>query len=237
MSLRIPITKERIRNHFQYSAWKYVLLVAATLLAVNLICTMTAYRTPNELKIEFYTDQYLTDNDALAEELMEKIHQEALPEMEEVTILRMALDETYGDMQLMTWISAGEGDVYLLDKEKFTSLASEGAMLDLQPLIEQGLLHVEGLTLEGGYVTDSETGARTLRGIPAEQLKGFTDYLIYPKDQMLGIMAASGNEENAIKFLDYLLTNLRVSSAPAAGVLIANDTAAPTLAPTATDMP
>lgn len=211
MSLSMPITKERIKNHFQYSAWKYALLVALTLFFVNLICTMTAYRIPEELKIEFYADQYQMSGDKRADELMEKIRAEVMPDMEKVSVMWMSLDSTYGDMQLMTWMAAGEGDVYMMDQKRFENMASEGAMLDLQPLINEGRLNVEGLSLEGGYVRDDETGVVSLRGIPAEQLAGFVDYGMYPQGQVLSIMAACGNEDNAVKFLDYLITNLRES--------------------------
>ena len=38
--------------------------------------------------------------------------------MEEVTATIVTFDNAYGDMQLTVWVSAGQGDVYLLSKER-----------------------------------------------------------------------------------------------------------------------
>ena len=49
--------------------------------------------------------------------LMEQLRLELFPEMEEVTFTAVAYDQTYGDMQLMVWVSAGQGDLYMLERE------------------------------------------------------------------------------------------------------------------------
>ena len=36
-------------------------------------------------------------------------------------------------MQLMVWSSAGQGDLYMLEREQFQNLASGGAMAQLTP--------------------------------------------------------------------------------------------------------
>ncbi|MDD3410204.1 MAG: hypothetical protein PHY12_05270 [Eubacteriales bacterium] len=214
MSLHMPITKKRIRNHLQYSFWKYAILVIVALFGWNLIYTTTRYRPPEDKKVEFYVSGYagaLASQDRL-QELMDAIHQEVLPDMEEVTYTTLTQDETYGDMQLMVWISAAQGDVYLLDQSQFENMAGNGAMLELQPFIEDGALHVEGVDLKKGYVKDAETGEKALYGIPADTLTGLNDYNLVTEKKVLCVLAQNGNDENSIKFLDYLLTHMQATA-------------------------
>ena len=49
----MPITSRKIRNHFHYSFWKYLLLIAIVFFGWNLIYTTTRYRSPDTLKVEF----------------------------------------------------------------------------------------------------------------------------------------------------------------------------------------
>ncbi len=210
MSVNLPINKERIRNHWQYSAWKYLLLIALSLLCVNLICTVTAPRVPEELKIEFCVEGFIPyEFEKLNDEWIEQVKQDVLPGMEEVTLLSLGSDEMTTDQLLLVKLASAEGDVYLLSKERFKRYSAEGAMMDLQPLIDQSLLHVDGFDLQEGYVTAEESGASVLCGIPADTLTGLFEYGIDVRGKVLSILVANGNEENAVKFADYLLTAMR----------------------------
>lgn len=209
MSVKMPITKARVKNHFHYGLWMYLLLIVASGFLWNLIYTTTAYRTPPELRVELYMDDYGSTTEAQMTELMDLIHRDALPGMELVSYTPMTLDQTYGSMQLSVWMAAGEGDVYLMGKDRFQTTAQGGAMIDLQPYIDEGRLHVEGLDLKRGYATDSETGERMLRGIPADMLKGLEAYGIHTEGTVFSVLAAGKNVDNAIVFLDYILTNMR----------------------------
>ena len=121
MRPNLPITTRKIRNHFHYSFWKYLLLIAIVLFGWNLIYTTTRYRSPDSLKVEFMAQgSYLGDEKL--QSLADKIRTDVMPEMEEVTATAVNFDDMYGDMQLVVWVSAGQGDVYLLSKEKFQSM-------------------------------------------------------------------------------------------------------------------
>ena len=209
MDVRMPITKAKIKNHFQYSLWKYLVLVAVSVLLWNFLFTITRYRTPGTLKVEFFADGYSdADADAAMDSLLHTIHMEALPEMEEITYSRLVIDSVYGDMQLMVWAGAGQGDVYLLFQDRFTNLAKGSAMLDLQPFIDQKLLHTEGMDLRRGKIRNDETGQMIQYGIPADSLAGLAPCGGATEGAMLSVLAASGNKANALRFLDYLLTHL-----------------------------
>lgn len=223
MNLQMPITKRRITHHFQYAVWMYMLLIALALFGWNLIYTTTRYRPPESMQVEFYAEATSYSEDALTE-LADRIHEEVMPEMEAVTSTVVSIsDDYYGEMQITVWISASQGDVYLLSSEYFESFAASGAFLDLTPYIESGELDTEGLDLTDGYIAltdydyDSETNTDveivsstpTLYGIPAAQLAGFTDYSVDAEDKVLCILYNNGNDEYSVKFLNYLLENLR----------------------------
>ena len=209
MSLNLPITSQKIRNHFQYSFWKYLLLIVIALFGWNLLYTTTRYQSPENLKVEFYAEGNMTYSEAL-QTLADQIHAEVLPDMEEVTATITTFDETYGDMQLMVWVSAGQGDVYLLSKDRFQNMAENEAALDLQPYVDSGALQTEGIDLTGGYVRDAESGVTKLFGIPADSLTGLNDYGLVTKDAVFWILAQNRNDDSSVAFLNYLLTHMQV---------------------------
>ena len=205
--MRLPITKERIRNHFHYAWWQYVLLVCLAVFGWNQLYTTTRYRSPESLKVEWYC-QGLVDTQAQEEldALMEQLRLELFPEMEEVTV---AYDQTYGDMQLMVWVSAGQGDLYMLEREQFENLASAGAMAPLTPYIESGALQTGEIDLTAGYVTDPETGEKYLMGVPTDSLTGLQAYGIDPEGHVLSLLSNGGNLDNTVKLMQWLIDNMQ----------------------------
>ena len=152
MNFQMPITKRRITHHFQYAVWMYLLLIALALFGWNLIYTTTRYRPPENMQVEFYVQSNTADEDALTA-LADRIHEEVMPEMELVTASIVTItDDYYGDMQLTVWISAAQGDVYLLTKDYFESFAASGAFMNLQPLVDSGELDAADLDLTDGIV-------------------------------------------------------------------------------------
>ena len=211
MRISMPITSRKIRNHLHYSLWKYLLLIVIAMFGWNLIYTTTRYRSPENLKVEFYAEGNMMASERL-QPLADIIHRDVMPSMEEVTATIVSFDDTYGDMQLTVWVSAGQGDVYMLSAKRFASMAGNDATLDLQPFIDNGSLHPDGIDLANGFVTNSETGKRTLMGIPADSLTGLEQYGLTPKGMVLCVLANNGNDEYTVKFLDYLLTHMRAAA-------------------------
>jgi len=212
MSLKMPITKRKIRNHFQYSFWKYLLLIVIAIFGWNLIYTSTRYQSPENLKVEFLAEVGSAGGEDL-QSLADQIHEEIMPEMEDVTASAITYDETYGDMQLTVWVSAAQGDVYLISQDRFETLADNEALLDLTPYVESGALDTEGLDLEDGYVNSSETGKRMLVGIPSDELTKLSDYGLITTGGELCALVNNGNDEYTILFLNYLLEHMRADDA------------------------
>ncbi len=211
MSIKTPLDPKRIKNHFAYGYWKYLLLIVVAIFGWNLIYQTTEYRPPDEKRIDFYVASNTMDTDAMQAWLYEARVQ-AFSDMElmEAYTVMAGTDDPYAQMQLSTFIMAGEGDVYLLDAERFKSYASQGAMAPLENYLADGSLNVEGLDVSKGYVTISDTGERHLLGIPTDNLYGLMNrFGIDCRGAVLCVMVRSGNEQNAVKFVDYLIQNMQ----------------------------
>ena len=202
------ITKHRVKNHWTYSWWKYLLMVVCVVFGVNMFFTMTAYRSPEDKKVEIYLCSGWADAEK-AQADMWPILMEIAPEQEEMFVANIDLvgQEYYTIMQFTTYVAAQQGDVMLLPRKEFLKYASDdagGMYADLAPYIDSGLLDAEEIDLTGCMLEDA-SGKMGVFGIPADTLYGFTDYSIDPADSVLVVTAYSGNEETCVKLVNELL--------------------------------
>ena len=212
--LKTPLTTERLKHHFQYNAWKYLLAACLIFVGVNLLLTTTAYRSPPEMKVDLYVCFSGTNQEAL-QAYLDEAHEKALPDMEEVRAYAMMSNDgsdAYTVMQLSTYIMAGEGDIYLLSKADFDSYAAQGAMLELTPMIESGQLNTGGIDMAKGYAKyyedENSLGVEGLYGIPADEMFGLWEYGVDNRGMVFGVMAAGKNHDNALKLMDYMISTL-----------------------------
>jgi len=213
MKIKTPLSKERIRTHLTYSSWKYIVIVLAAIFGWNILYTMTAYRSPENLRVDVYIQSGTADADNV-NAFFKPIWEKEIPDMEtvqSVILTSSASTDPYANMQLSVYIMASEGDIYILHASDFKSYAAQGAFIDLTPYVENGMLNVDGIDTAAGYVAtvDEEgvpTGEKQFFGIPAKTLTGFkTEMGIYHDDLIIGVTTFSGNEENTVKFLNGLL--------------------------------
>ncbi len=203
------ITKARVKHHFTYSAWKYVLLVALSIIAWDLIYNMTAYRPPADKKIDMYVVRAGADLDAFEAAEMPAL-QEAFPDMEELNFMLIAMgtqDDYNVTMQFTTYVAAQQGDLFLLPYTRATTLGyaeNDGLFLSLEEYIESGAIDVKDIDLESGKLPDGAAG-RVVCMIPADTLYGLLDYNIDPDGLVLAIPAYSGNPDNAAKMIDWFI--------------------------------
>ncbi|MCL1965129.1 MAG: hypothetical protein FWF69_08735 [Firmicutes bacterium] len=199
------ITKERIRNHFTYSLWKYALLAVFAIFGWNLIYSSTAYRAPKDKRLDVYFVTY-----SLPDETTKWIREQILamyPQLEDaacVSIVYTGEDNYYGSVQISTYIGAGEGDVYLLTAERFDALKGEGVFLNLDGAIDSGEIDLRGIDA-GRCAVAVEGGGRGICGIPAESLYGLMDRGVDNRDLVICVMAYSGNQGTAVRFVDWLI--------------------------------
>lgn len=203
--MKTPINSERIGQHVAYSWWKYLLMAVLGGLAVNLLYSVTTYRSPADKVVDLYV--YGVAADQLTA-YVDRVHEEQMADMEEMNVLMLSTDETYGAMQIMTYVAAGEGDVYILPRDEFVSMASSGAWIPLEEDEELvGMLTDAGASLQSGWRRQSDSGESHLYGIPVSRLPGLADY-VYVENGYLCVLITGGNDENALKFLRILCRDM-----------------------------
>ena len=206
------LTAAKLRNHIAYDLWKYVLLVVGVWFGVDLLFAQTAYRSPQDKRVDVCIMSATVTDDLMAS-FFQPLWQEAVPDMElvEGTILTpMSEEDMYADMVIITRLAAADGDIYMLPADRFKSLATQGWFLPLDELVESGTINAEGLTLDSCRLTvvDSETQtAQThLYGIPTDTLYGFMDGLQYDnRGCVMAIVVNNGNDDAVIRFFNALL--------------------------------
>lgn len=204
--MKTPLNAETLKQHFTYSWWKYILVLVAGIFLVSLVFTVTAPRIPENKKVDFYI-YGLSDSEA-ANAYMEKVRAEEMPDMESMSAVMLTQDATYGPMQLMTYMAAAEGDLYLLPRDEFLSFSSSGAFLPLEGDEElMGIFNEAGIDLRRGWRTLSDSEETHLYGIPADTLPGL-DSLCYAPNGYLSVLSAGGNDENTLKFLRRLCRDM-----------------------------
>lgn len=223
--------KKVISNHLTYSWWKYLILVIVCVLGVDIVFTTTAYRVPEDKKIELYMLNGYADGMAMHAELWPAFS-DAYPEQEELLVqnINILSSDMYAYMQFSTYVAAQQGDVCVMpvtEVKKLAAEGAEGAFLELTPFVESGVIDPQDIDLTEGYMRSSE-GIEGLYAIPADSLYGLLRYGTDPADSMLCIMAYNGNDEHAAAMVDMLIERYRTekpegydevhekSSAPAA---------------------
>lgn len=222
MKIKTPLSKERIRTHFAYSSWKYLTILLASIFGWNLLYTMTAYRSPEHLRIDVYV-QSGTASDEAVDAFFKPVWDACVPDMETVDAILLTTsttEDTYAVMQLSVYIMAGEGDIYILTTDDYKNYASQGAFIDLTSYVENGMLNIDGIDVSAGYVAtvDEEgipTGEKQFFGIPAYTLDGFRNAGVNNRDLVMAVTGFSNNEENTIKFLNGLIEAARVEQTAA----------------------
>jgi len=201
------ITTARIKNHWHYSWWKYLVAAIVSALLVDMLFAMTRYRPPANKKIELYLCNGYADAAVVHEKLWPALL-EVSPDQEEMSVLNINLssDDMYSNMQFTTYIGAQQGDVLLLPASSVRNFAPEGgdtAYMELTPYIENGLLDLGDIDLSAGMMP-SEDGTMGLYAIPADSLYGLTDADCDPAGGMLVVMGYSMNQENAVKTINLM---------------------------------
>ena len=218
MKVKTPISKAVLKHHFAYNLWKYILLIIVSVFFVDIIYTTTAYRSPEDKRIDVYI-QGATVNQSHIDELFEQMRIDLLPEVEIIRsafLLSGSQEDMYAAQQLTTYLAVGEGDLYFLQSEDFKRYAAQGVFIDLSQAVSDGKLDVEGLDLSSAYVAiqdyDSEkdimisTDHKRLYGIPAVSLEGLlSEFGIINQDLFIAMTIFNGNDENVLHFLNELI--------------------------------
>ena len=221
MKLETKLTKSRLKDHFSYGFWKYIVATVLVIVAVDLLYIQTAYRSPEHLRIDFYL-QSATAAQEKVDAFLEPIWKSAVPQMEtveSVIILPLGEDDYMSQVQLLTYLAAEQGDIYLLSTADFKRFAAQGAFIPLETLVADGTINAEGIDLGKGYVTlvdSDEEGNEVLVeshlfGIPADDLHGFLASEVNNRNMFLSITYNNNNDENVIPFFSALIDAVKVA--------------------------
>jgi hypothetical protein len=212
LNMKTPLNSRVLKHHLTYDWWKYLLALLVGIFVTNLILTVTAPRTPAEKEVSFYIYGYA--DTSLLTPYMDKVREDEMPDMESMFPNLVIMDNTYGPMQLVTYVAAQEGDLYLLSRNDFLSLASSGAFAPLEEDKELMALFTDaGIDLRRGWRTLSDSDETHLYGIPQDLLPGL-ESMCYADNGYLAVLAGGGNVENTLKFLRILCQD--TMTAPAA---------------------
>lgn len=214
------ITGGKLKNHWQYAKWKYVIMVIAMAFGWNLIYSVTAPRTPPELKVDIYMVGPAASSDAL--DALTARAKPDFPDMQELNFINIPLSgdsDVYAYQRYQTMVGAGEGDVYIVDGGMFESLVDMGGAVALNPYIESGALvlgdlELGGTTLEAPVESeDAPPIGRRVYGVPMDSLFGFlTDSGFDNRNKVMIVMSFSKNKENAVKMVNWLYANMKADA-------------------------
>lgn len=205
------ISKARIQHHFTYGIWKYVLVAVVTVFAWDLLFNATAYRPQANKKLDVYFVVQGADPSKIYDELETDLRA-AFPDQEAFNFLQVAVgdDMAYeGAMQLMAYIAAGQGDLFLFSVDQFRQYGREegGFFLRLDDAIASSALNTSGLDMTMGEL--APIGLQPgIYGFPAQTQYKLTDYGINNHSLVWGIPEYSGNKENAVKLIAFLQQHL-----------------------------
>ena len=203
------ITGDRIKNHFHYSWWKYVILAAITIMGWNIIFSATIYTPPADKKLGVYFATYSIDSQNTAK-LREMIleHDKNLEDATVTSITYTDSDNYYGSMQLTTYMGSGEGDIYIVDRSIFEKLEDGGGFVMMDEPIATGRVNLQGVDASSCFGTDDE-GISGIMGVPLSELYGLLELGIDNRDLVLLVMGFSGNQEGAMDFINWLFAEMK----------------------------
>lgn len=207
--MKTPVTKEKFQNHITYSGWKYILLLIVAIFGWNIVYSMTQYQPPEEKKVILGIYSY--GEDVNIAPYMQRIREEVLPEMEDVSAQYIVPDETYGAMILSARIAARECDIYILPRTQFQNYAAQGGFMPLEEVLPELIAELEaaGVSLSRGNRANEETGEKHQYGIPCADLPGMLPMLqCDTKDMYAAIFFDTGNDENVIKFFNRFIRDM-----------------------------
>ncbi|MBR1709958.1 MAG: hypothetical protein IJ719_14210 [Clostridia bacterium] len=209
----ISITKSKLKTHFHYGWWKYLLALVISVFGISIVFDMTEYRPPEEKKTELYILNGYAEAETL-EGVLWPLLKEACPEQELLTSMNINLlsEDIYVRMQYSTYLAAHQGDVMLMPLSEFHNLLlDEGAetiFVELSPYIESGVIQVDGIDLSTGMAKATD-GTEGIYGIPADSLKGLEAYSCNPEGALLVSMSYGGNLDTAAKLIGIMMETLK----------------------------
>jgi len=212
MKLRTPLDGFVFCDHLRYYGWIYAAVILVSIFGWDLVYTSTAYRPPQNKRIDLYV-QSSTLRQEDAESYFYNIASTAVADNELITVAQLTgTTETnpYAAQQIVVYLGAREGDIYILTSGDFKRYAAQGAFLPLEEYVVTDRLNLNGLDAGTGYLsTTDEQGniGSHLYGLPLKNMPRLMEKtgLSEQEGLFLCVTVFNGNEENVLCFLNELL--------------------------------
>ena len=206
--MKTPLTLERLKHHFGYRWWQYLLIIVVCFAVCNYIFSVTAAKPAEDEQVDVLV--YGPGNSEAMSAWLELLRRDEFPE-QEVFSCSFILPDVNGAQALFVRVGAGnEGDLLILPKEQFQSYAESGA---LKPLEGTGALAActeYGIAVDRGRWKgpDDETH---LYGVPVSALRVLNEGILLGggRDSFLCIHHNNGNEKTTEQVLLCMLRDLR----------------------------
>lgn len=201
--LKTKITRQALKHHFEYMGWLYIVIPLLLALFWSLTYTLTEYRPPDDKVLSLYLVGSYMENDrvdALSQELAV-----TFPQMEQIDLLNVPVEDANdmaNNQRLSTYLYAGQGDVYIMQKELFEVYVKNDTFVALDGLIDTDI-DLSSTTLPTDYDPEPH-----IYGIPTDSLYGLMEIEGYDiRDCVMGVMAFSTNQEESVALAQWIIDN------------------------------
>ena len=162
------MTPEKFKQHVYYSKWAYAAVVAVALMLGSLLFTTTAYRAPNERRIDIelvgdYADTSSPAAEAATAALLafgkgwetacdseagvDTAAKDYEPALQELTAIGLIYSDDgtgendyYAAQKYMVMLAAQEGDIYFVSRPRMVELVDNNIAVPLDDYIAQGII-------------------------------------------------------------------------------------------------
>jgi len=205
----LKITKARLSNHFHYSKWHYVVAIAAALVIVSIVLTMTEPRYPDENRISIII-YGATMDEAIAAEWEDEMLEFLSEDQREVEISSTVTVDELTQTVVMARIAAKEDNIVIMDIENISLYAASGAFLPLDEYMDlEGIFSMYPDVNWDEYYTrgiENEEQTSHIYWLPLYVVEGY-EYIGASGDGAgIAVFSNSANISNALICVEYIMT-------------------------------
>lgn len=199
------LNKGKVKNHFQYDKWKYILGIALVIFSWSMLSTVTAPRTPADKKV----DIFLVGGYMMTDESTEyaNILLDEFSELMEVNFINITLNDEmeYASRQrLMVMLGSQTGDIFSFTKDEFALMAEQGIFIPLDDYPEL-ISHFTEEELKAGIYSTEDDPTPRIYGVPISGVEPMHNTFYNTDKSFMGVTAYSQNSEKAVEVLQWII--------------------------------
>ena len=208
-----------LREHLRKYLWLYLLGAVLGLISAELLWTMTRPRVPSTASVNIYLAAPYADAEplqALAPDLLARVQADD-PSVQQLCFETMMYnDQIYtSNMLLLTRLTVGECDAFLASPEAMDALVTSDTLVPLDDALAEGWMDAFGLEPYAVTTEDEESGESTTwtAGLRLDSVSALAKMGAFDnRGAFLCVTGTGGNEQAAMKALEYLIGDLTEAS-------------------------